>query len=173
MRLKVKKKGLKPVILMMAFCVWGGGCSSVKSSEVLSVAEPADDRIIAQLEASASEIHKDLSLLSQLKFQDSLATKGLTVSPEPADSSLRKPLPMVWHGPIELAVQTVSKFVDYEFEMSGRAPIQPITVSIVSEKTSASNILKDCGNQAGNKAAVIVDERKRKIELVYLSEENG
>lgn len=74
---------------------------------------------------------------------------------------------MDWHGELEPAVEAVAAFVGWEFMVVGARPPQPIVVLVSSAGDSAGHLLRSLGQQAGQRANVIVRSPSRTIEVVY------
>lgn len=71
-----------------------------------------------------------------------------------------------WNGPLEPLVRRIAEDADYAFEVVGRRPATPISVSIVNNNPlPLGYVLRDAGYQAGDRAGVVL--RSESIEIRY------
>lgn len=147
------------------------GCAAKKKSDFKAPEPSSTEKLVDERIASAADqILQKLTLVSKLAQQDALVTSKVVAQPDPIDQTIHKPLPMVWRGPLEPAIQTIAKAIGWEFEVTGIKPLQPINVLIRSESDPAYVIIESCGWQAGKYVAVQVDEGKQRLRIVYLPE---
>ena len=60
----------------------------------------------------------------------------------------------------------------YGFQVEGKAPANPVLVSVNAYNQPAYTVLQDMGWQAGTTAAVVVRQDQHLIAVVYVGEPN-
>jgi defect-in-organelle-trafficking protein DotD len=143
------------------------GCASqnLPNSITPSIHAGSDDASTKLAEA-ASSVSQSLNELKELeKASSSPISKPL---PYPSASGLEKTIVSVdWSGPIEPLLRRVAKLIQFHLEIIGKHPAVPVLVTISSQNTSLSYILRDANLQSGKKANILVYPGIKIIELRY------
>lgn len=154
-------------VLLVALSL-ASGCVAKKPVAAAPQTSKTEEMVSDHISKAADQIMDDLSLLASLTQQDAIVKEKVVAQPRPESRALHKPLAMIWNGPLEPAIQTIATAVGWTFEVTGHRPVQPIVVQIRSEKETAAAIIENCGWQAGNHVAVLVDEGREILKIVYL-----
>lgn len=143
------------------------GCASqnLPNSISPSIHTSSDDASIKLAEAARS-VSQSLNELKELeKASNPPITKPL---PYPSASGLEKTIASVdWSGPIEPLLQRIAKLVQFHLEIIGKHPAVPVLVTISSQNTPLSYIIRNANLQAGRKANIVVYPGIKTIELRY------
>lgn len=83
---------------------------------------------------------------------------------------MAKPISLVWYGQLDKGVRSIAELVGYGFQVEGKAPANPVLVSVNAYNQPAYAVLQDMGWQAGSHAAVVVRPDKHLIAVVYIGE---
>lgn len=165
----------KAALLCLVFLCLGTGCVAKTKVETRHAPAPesAERMVEDRIEGAASEILEKLTLLARLEEQDALARGQVTAQPKATDPALLQPLPMLWDGPLEPAVQSIAHTIGWTFDVTGSRPLQPVVVQIRSKDFPVQRVLEDCGWQAGDNVAVLIDQGAKLLKVVYLPEHDG
>lgn len=143
------------------------GCASQSLPNSLAPALHAgsDDASVKLAEAASSVSQS----LNELKALEKASCPPITKSlPYPSASGLEKTVASVdWSGPIEPLLHRIAKLVQFHLEIIGKHPAVPVLVTISSQNTPLSYILRDANLQAGQKANIVVYPGIKTIELRY------
>lgn len=137
-----------------------GGCAPAP-------VKPPQDPAVRELATAAQDIRASLT---QLADAEQYAKKGrLPGAPDPAPAlpGLTATVAMPWNGPIEPIVTKLASQGGYLAEFSGKKPTLPILVTLGSEPATLSQLLRDVGIQAGDRADVVVDPSRKTVEVIY------
>lgn len=146
------------------------GCSGTRnlSSSITpsSLNGEYNDTAAVQLAEAARSVSSSLNELKSLEKASSPPIKPL---PYPTSSGgLDKIIASVdWSGPIEPLLQRIAKLAHYKLEIIGRKPAVPILVTISSQNTPLTYIVRNADLQAGVKANIAVYPGIETIELRY------
>lgn len=142
------------------------GCASQLPNSITPSFDSNSDDASVKLAEAASSVSQSLNELKELeKASSPPITKPL---PYPSASGLEKTIASVdWSGPIEPLLQRVAKLVHFHLEIIGKHPAVPVLVTISSQNTPLSYILRDADLQAGQKANIVVYPGIKTIELRY------
>lgn len=143
------------------------GCASqnLPNSVTPSIHTGSDDASIKLAEAARS-VSQSLNELKELeKASSPPVIKPLAY---PSASGLEKTVASVdWSGPIEPLLQRIAKLVQFHLEIIGKHPSVPVLVTISSQNTPISYIIRNANLQAGKKANIVVYPGIKTIELRY------
>lgn len=156
---------MKKITVALFVSLLSGCASQLPNSITPSFNSNSDDASVKLAEA-ASSVSQSLNELKELeKASSPPITKPL---PYPSASGLEKTIASVdWSGPIEPLLQRVAKLVHFHLEIIGKHPAVPVLVTISSQNTPLSYILRDADLQAGQKANIVVYPGIKTIELRY------
>lgn len=124
--------------------------------------EPAMDAIAK----AAGDIHRDLGQLAALQ-QAQAKRPELPRLPAPT-GAMSTEITLKWSGPLAPAAEAVARLVGYRFRLVGVEPVPPPTVNLDVVRRPALTVLENIGWQGGERAGVVVNERERSIEVVYI-----
>lgn len=144
------------------------GCSTTQnlsSSITPSTINPQSDDAAIQLAEAARSVSQSLNELKTIEKASSPPIKSL---PYPTSSGLEKIIASVdWSGPIEPLLKRIARLANYKLEVIGHHPAIPILVTISSQNTPLSYIVRNADLQAGVKANIAVYPGIQTIELRY------
>ena len=145
------------------------GCSTTQnlpsSITPSSISPKSNDTAAIQLAEAASSISQSLNELKTIEKASNPPIKPL---PYPTSSGLEKIIASVdWSGPIEPLLARIAKLADYKLEVIGHRPAIPVLVTISSQNTPLSYIVRNADLQAGIKANIAVYPGIQTIELRY------
>lgn len=98
------------------------------------------------------------------------STPSPTMAPQPllVDSSpLRQRVDISWFGDLVPAIQSLAAACGFDVTSVGLQKGPPIVVVLEATGEEVVNLLRQAGEQAGNRADVIVHEREKRIEVVH------
>ena len=143
------------------------GCASqtLPNSITPTINTGSDDASIKLAEAARSVSQS----LNELKALEKASSPPITKPlPYPSSSGLEKTIASVdWSGPIEPLLQRIAKLAHFHLEVIGKCPAVPVLVTISSQNTPLSYIIRNANLQAGEKANIIVYPGIKTIELRY------
>jgi defect in organelle trafficking protein DotD len=143
------------------------GCSTTQNlpSSITPSFNPKSDDAAVKLAEAASSVSQSLNELKTIEKASSPPIKPL---PYPSASGLEKIIASVdWSGPIEPLLERIAKLANYRFEVIGHRPAIPVLVTISSQNTPLSYIVRNADLQAGIKANIAVYPGIHTIELRY------
>jgi defect in organelle trafficking protein DotD len=142
-------------------------CSTTQnsaSSITPSINPKSDDAAITLAEAARSVSQS----LNDLKTIEKASNPPIKPLPYPTASGLEKISASVdWSGPIEPLLQRIANLANYKLEIIGQRPAIPVLVTISSQTTPLSYIVRNADLQAGVKANIAVYPGIHTIELRY------
>lgn len=124
---------------------------------------PPPDPAVAQLAQAADEVTLALRTMASVEQ----ARHPVVLTPPAPAGVLRTPMVLDWSGPIEALAREVGSRIGYRVTVIGSTPSVPVVVSIHTRGSSAYDILRDAGLQAGDQADVMLETRTRTIEIRY------
>lgn len=145
------------------------GCSTTQnlSSSITpsSIDPQSNDTAAIQLAEAARSVSQSLNELKTIEKASNPPVKPL---PYPTSSGLEKITASVdWSGPIEPLLKRIAKLANYKLEVIGHHPAIPVLVTISSQNTPLSYIVRNADLQAGVKANIAVYPGIQTIELRY------
>ncbi len=127
------------------------------------VAEP--DKVSAMLANAADRASSALQTLAAVEHTRTPAASVNPVGDAPAE--LRRAITVNWVGPVEPITETLADRAGYDFQSVGKAPPNPIVVSLDIENRPVIDVLRDLGLQLGQRGDIKVDAARRLIEVHY------
>ena len=128
------------------------------------VAHP-EDAVALRLAAAAGRAEEALGRLSRIEA--SREPIDWSAPPELVPEELMVGVTLEWSGPIGELAAHLAKLAGYEFVMVGAAPVLPVMVDVRAVGMPLIGVLRETGFQAGTRARVTVDTRRRVVELVH------
>jgi defect in organelle trafficking protein DotD len=142
------------------------GCASQNLPNSTPPIHTGSDDASVRLAEAARSISQSLNELKELEKASSPPV--IKPLPYPSASGLEKTVVSVdWSGPIEPLLQRIAKLVQFRLEIIGKHPSVPVLVTISSQNTPLSYIIRDTNLQAGKKANIVVYPAIKTIELRY------
>ncbi len=129
---------------------------------------PIEDPAIEKLQAAATEVAQSLQQLAQTQRA---ATPRPATYAVPQSGPLAQAVTLSWAGPPEPVLRLLATLIGYDFRTVGKAPLTPDVVNIEVQRRAAWSLLEDIGWQLGDRATVVVDERLRGIQLIYIGQQ--
>ena len=157
-------------IVLVGFSVLIGGCA--KKSSGFDWVKP-DDRRTGIIPDSvdlrlADAAERAANALEQLALVEDSKTKTTPTPPFlDAPPELLAPVTVTWIGPIEPLAARMAERAGYSFKVIGDSPPVAIVVNISSVSSPLIAVLRDMGLQTGSRADLVVNGRRRVIELRY------
>lgn len=125
------------------------GCASqtLPNSITPTINTGSDDASIKLAEAARSVSQS----LNELKALEKASSPPITKPlPYPSSSGLEKTIASVdWSGPIEPLLQRIAKLAHFHLEVIGKCPAVPVLVTISSQNTPLSYIIRNANLQIG------------------------
>ncbi len=130
--------------------------------------DPADEALMAAAARVEESWGRTASLMSATGATGAeLPAPPATFPMEEIPESLRQAVELEWHGELAPAVRSLASSAGYRFEEVGVATGGPILVSLEAKAAPVGELLRRAGNQAGDRADVVVRPVSRVIEVVY------
>lgn len=148
---------LKKILILALLALAFVGCAKKP------VIEPGIDPAIKELNEVARSIQSDLEKLARIQQAE---FEEVRLHIPPAEGPLTKKITLRWSGPLVDVLEVIASLVDFEFQVRGKPPANPILVNIDETREPAFNVLEDLGWKAG-KHHVTVDAEERVIQLTY------
>lgn len=176
----VAGKTFRTLVILTLFCLLAGckvgggwGKSAELDSPQIDDGEAVAVEVEDELKRSAMRIQANLEQLAALRQKDFEARHPRKVAAykTPAEGPLGKRIPMKWNGSLEMGIKAVAKTIGWNYEVSGRRPIQSIVVQIDSFDMRVFQILESFGWQAGENVEVVINETDLLIKIIYLGEQ--
>lgn len=146
-----------------------GACVPVAKVDQQLVATP--DPVALRL---ASAVDRAAAALQTLASVEQARNPGVAVQAAPyAPQELRRTVSVNWVGPIEPIVQKLADRAGYKMQVNGDVPPVPVIVSLSVVEKSVVETLRDVGLQAGQRADIAVDPKRRIVELNYAPVSGG
>lgn len=143
-----------------------GACAAQTSEQDAPISE-ADAKIAEAMETAANA-NRAVSEVEVAVAQPRRASPGQVV---PAGVQLpeeiRQPISVDWQGRVEPLLQTIAARAGYTFNVIGRAPANPVLVTITAENEPLFDIVRRIGNMVDDTADVALNPASRIIELRY------
>ncbi|MGH8156540.1 MAG: DotD/TraH family lipoprotein [Rhodanobacter sp.] len=130
-------------------------------------AKPPQDPAANQLASAAQDIRASLTQLADAEQYDKKGRLPGTPDTTPSLPGLTASMSMPWDGPIEPIVSRLATQGGYLAEFSGKKPTLPILVSLGTQPATLSQMLRNVGLQAGDRADVVVDPARKTVEVIY------
>jgi len=162
-----RKDNMKKIAVVI-FLGLLSACSTTKQNTPHSITptinSTSDDAGIKLSEAARSVSQS----LNELKTLEKTASPPGKPLPYPTASGLEKIIASVdWSGPIEPLLDRIAKLAHYRLEVVGHPPAIPVLVTITTQNTPLSYVIRNADVQAGNKANIAVYPGIHTIELRY------
>lgn len=125
------------------------------------------DPVQLQLAAAAQSVRTSLRQLAEAEQFDKMKRLPSPTEAAPVIPGLERKVSMPWNGPLQAVVEKLATLGGYEVQSAGRPPSLPILISLGPEPVSLAQQLRDVGLQAGNRADIVVDPTRRKVEVIY------
>lgn len=157
-----------PVVLVLL--LYMTGCSVNSSTGTLSHVEPnvsTDVKVYQDLLAATKASQANLDLLRRIKQGNGQWPTRLNTVEPPPGSQLNKKITLTWYGPIESVVHVLATTVKYKVNIVGKAPAQPVMVSMSVVDENVYKVIENIGWQTGDDVALVRDDRRREIKLIY------
>jgi defect in organelle trafficking protein DotD len=157
---------MKKITVALFVSLLSGCASQSLPNSLAPTLHTSSDDASVKLAEAASSVSRSLNELKALeKASFPPITKPL---PYPSASGLEKTVASIdWSGPIEPLLYRIAKLVQFHLEIIGKHPAVPVLVTISSQNTPLSYILRDANLQAGQKANIVVYPGIKTIELRY------
>lgn len=130
-------------------------------------APTAPDPVKVQLASAAQSVRASLRQLAEAEQFDKMKRLPSPAESAPVIPGLERKVSMPWNGPLAAVVEKLAALGGYEVQSAGRPPSLPILISLGAEPASLAQQLRDVGLQAGNRADIVVDPTRRKVEVIY------
>lgn len=162
-----------PVVLALVLMT---GCAATQNSatssplktdtSVRSVAY-TDKQVYQDLLAATKASGENLEMLRKIKQGNTKWPARLITAEPPPNSPLSKKITLTWHGPIESVVHVLASAAQYKVNIVGKAPVQPIMVSMNAIDEDVYRVIENIGWQTGDDVGLVRDDRRREIKIIY------
>ncbi len=157
------------LIVSMTGCVANSnntGPSPLKPDADTSV-KYTDAQVYQDLLAATKASQGNLDMLTKIKQGSAKWPANLNTVEPPPNSLLSKKITLTWYGPIESVVHVLASSVQYKVNIVGKAPAQPVMVSMDAVDEDVYKVIENIGWQTGDDVALIRDDRRHEIKLIY------
>ena len=165
---------LRYIPVVLALMVFMSGCgtatksNSVGSRQLKPNTETyTDEKVYQDLLAATKASQDNLDMLRKFKQGNAKWPTNLNTVAPPPNSPLRKKITLTWYGPIESVVHVLASTVDYKVNIVGKAPAQPVMVSMDAVDQDVYKVIENIGWQTGDDVALVRDDRRHEIKLIY------
>ena len=142
------------------------GCVGLETREpALVVEEGPEDAVALRLAAAAGRAEEALGRLSRIEASD--APVEWSAPAELVPDELMAPVSIDWTGPVAELASRLAALAGYEFVVVGAPPVQPVIVDVHARDRPLIAVFRETGFQAGTRALVTVDARRRIVEVVH------
>lgn len=144
------------------------GCATPQARVVVSAVDPAEEALLAAAARIEDSWGRTSSLVSATGPSGAEVPAPPSTFPmEEIPESLSGAVDLEWHGELAPAVKSLAALAGYQFEEIGIPAGGPILVSLNAKSVPVGELLRRAGNQAGDRADVVVRPVSRRIEVVY------
>ena len=160
-----------PLALAILLCTTG--CSVTNNStgtgtvQQLELNQYTDAKVYKDLLAATEASQANLIMLRKIKQGQAKWPGSISTVEPPPNSQMNKEITLTWYGPIESVVHVLASAVNYKVSIVGKPPVQPIMVSMDAVDENVYKVMENIGWQTGNDVALVRDDRRREIKLVY------
>lgn len=121
--------------------------------------------IAQQLADAASRAEIALARLARIQAaRDSIVREP---APENVPRELLREVTVDWTGPLRELARRLAELSGYEFRETGSPAVQPVMVDVHSVKRPLIAVLREVGLQGGRRVRLVVDARRRVVEVVH------
>ena len=162
----MKKSALFNIFGFLALLLVLNGCETYKVMEKQDAQMVADpDKVTLMLADAADRAAKAMEVLASVEEKRTPVEGVSTIRNAPVE--LRRAMTLSWVGPVEPISKTLADRASYNFITLGDAPPVPIVVTLDVENKPVIDILRDVGLQLAGRAKLVVDSRRRVVEIQY------
>ena len=158
-----------PVALAILLCMTG--CSVTKDTtgtvQQLEPSKYTDAKVYQDLLAATEASQANLIMLRRIKQGQAKWPASINTVEPPPNSAMNKQITLTWYGPIESVVHVLASTVQYKVNIVGKPPVQPVMVSMEAVDENVYKVIENIGWQTGDDIALVRDDRRREIKLVY------
>ena len=167
---------LRYIPVVLALFVSMTGCAANQNGATPSPLKPdtslksvtyTDKQVYQDLLAATKASGENLAMLRKIKQGNNKWPARLIAAEPPPNSPLSKKITLTWHGPIESVVHVLASAVQYKVNIVGKGPVQPIMVSMDAQDEDVYKVIENIGWQTGDDVALVRDDRRREIKLIY------
>ena len=146
-------------------CALLSGCAWFRGPPAPVQVTPGQDEVAQQLAEAAGRAEEALGRLSRIEAtRDPIEWNN---APEIVPDELMQEVTLDWTGPIGELAQRLAHLSGYEFQETGADAVVPVLVDVHSVERPLIAILREVGYQGGMRVKVVVDARRRRVEVVH------
>lgn len=154
----------RPIAMLMCAAVVAG-CSTT-TEEIETEKEP-EERIAEAVETAANA-NRSVSEVEVAVSEPERPGPGQTVPPGvQLPEEARQPVSVDWQGRLEPMLEAIAARADYNVNVVGRAPSNPVTVTLTVEDEPLFDVVRRVGNMVHDDADVAMNPAARLIEIRY------
>lgn len=128
----------------------------------------AVDRAIAEAVTTSSNANQAIAEVEVATAAPKRPGPGATLPPGvKMPSELAQDMTIDWQGRIEPLLEAIAERIGYRFTVIGRAPANPVIISVTAKDESVANLVRRVGNLIHDHGDVVLNPRSRNIELRY------
>lgn len=158
----MKIRSIQAVLLVALI----SGCAANPQKEE-KPASTQPDPALSMLHKTARSIEQSLTQLAEAEQYEKMKQKPGEPRIYAQIAGMEMTVTMPWQGGIEQAVSKLAGYSKFEVKFMGRPPAIPILVQIGRDPATVSDHLRNIGIQAGSRADVVVDPKKKIVEVRY------
>lgn len=126
---------------------------------------PGQDAVAQQLAEAAGRAEAALGRLSRME-----TTRDPIVwaeAPEIVPDELMQQVSLDWTGPLGALAERLAQLSGYAYREVGADAVVPVMVDVRSVERPLIAVLREVGHQGGTRVKVVVDARRRIVEVVH------
>ena len=151
---------------LVAVCGAFVGCTALGlGKEPEDVGTSGEDRVAQQLADAAVRAEQALATLARIQAaREPIEWKAM---PEDVPGELLREVSVDWTGPLRGLAERLAEMSGYEFRETGPPAVQPVMVDVHSVERPLIAVLREVGMQGGRRVKLLVDARRRVVEIVH------
>ena len=146
-------------------CALLSGCAWLRGPPAPGPAAPGHDEVAQQLAEAAGRAEEALGRLSRIEAtRDPIEWSN---APEIVPDELMQEVTLDWTGPIGELAHRLARLSGYAYREIGADAAVPVLVDVHSVQRPLIAVLREVGYQGGTRVKVVVDARRRRVEVVH------
>ena len=154
--------------LLTLFIIIIAGCATQPPKDPPEMDLCLNERdILSRIVATADVIHQENNALVQLRAASMNKPVEFTTPIPPDGGPLAEKITIQYTGSLISATEKIARELGYKFESTGNEPANPIMVDLNFTNATAFEVLESVGWQAGPLTGLMVDDKSKKIRVIF------
>ncbi len=159
-----------PVVIILIAALVLAGCSKrLEPDEIQSaiLIESSESRLDNLLDRAA-ETNLMVARIEAAASPDRAPMPAQDLPPDVTlPDNLEQLISLDWTGPVEPLLKAIAEHIDYEYQVTGPAPAQPLIVTISRRDEPVWLLMRDVAISLTSSATVIVNPSRELVTLQY------